>query len=314
MAIKVSIVILNYKNWQDTVECLDSVMKITYQNYRVIVVDNDSRNESLEHIERGLFQQEKRPLRLTQQQSETGVFDNNSIVLIQSASNHGYAAGNNIGIRWALRAGDEYVLILNNDTIAKENFLEPLVEFLNSHSDTAMVGPKILDLDGNIDRTCARRRSDFYDFIFRIGILGSLFPDNYWHRKQYYIGEYDYSVPRQVEVLSGSCILICCNFFERIGLFDENTFLFWEEGILAEKSRKTGMKIYVIPSSVIIHKFGQTIKKRNNITILKIGKQSLNYYLKEYSGFGFLKRGLIMLDQQILYRIRLVRGWMSRRK
>ena len=57
MAQTVTIVILNYKNWQDTIECLDSVMNITYPNYRVIVVDNDSQNDSLEHISAWLRQQ-----------------------------------------------------------------------------------------------------------------------------------------------------------------------------------------------------------------------------------------------------------------
>jgi GT2 family glycosyltransferase len=307
MSKKVSIVILNYKNWQDTIECLASVLDITYRPYNVVVVDNDSQNGSLDEIEKWFAARQIQPLRLTQQQSEQGDFDGNPVVLIQSASNRGYSAGNNIGIRWAIRTGSPYVMILNNDTIVPKDFLEPLAEFLDNNPDTAMVGPKILNLDGNIDRNCARRRPDFGDYIFRIGIWGKLFPGNYWHRRQYYIGEYDFSAPRQVDVISGSCMLIHSNVLERIGLLDEKTFLFWEEAILSERLRRIGMQTYIIPSSSIVHKFGQTIKKQNNIAMFKIGSKSLNYYLKEYQRYGFLKRGLIMLDQQLLYWICLVR-------
>lgn len=308
MAQTVSIVILNYKNWQDTLECLASVFEITYRPYRVIVVDNDSQNGSLDEIEKWLAVRRIQPLRLTQQQSEIDNFDDNPLVLIQSTANRGYSAGNNIGIRWAIRAGSPYVMILNNDTIVQKDFLAPLAEFLDNNPDTAMVGPKILDLDGNIDRNCARRRSGLRNYMFRMSIWSKLLPGNYWYRRYYYTGEYDFSAPRQVDVISGSCMLIRSIVLQQIGLLDENTFLFLEEFILSEQLRRIGMQTYIVPSGTIIHKSGQTIKKQNNLAMLKISKESLRYYLKEYKRYGLLKRGLIMFDQQILWFIRKKRA------
>ncbi|MGD0596381.1 MAG: glycosyltransferase family 2 protein [Sedimentisphaerales bacterium] len=299
MAQAVSIVILNYKNWQDTLECLASVFEITYRPYRVIVVDNDSQNGSLDEIEKWLAVRRIQPLRLTQQQSEMDNFDDNPLVLIQSTANRGYAAGNNIGIRWAIRAGSPYVMILNNDTIVQKDFLEPLAEFLDNNPDTAMVGPKILDLDGNIDRNCARRRSDFGDYMFRIGVWGKLFPGNYWHRRHYYIGEYDFSAPRQVDVIAGSCMLIRLSTFQKVGLFDENTFLFYEEFILSDQLRRIDMQTHIIPSSLIVHKSGQSIKKQPDPKIVKIIKEGFYYYLRRYRRYPYLFIWLIYLNQEL---------------
>lgn len=302
---KVSIVILNYKNWQDTLECLDSVLQITYPSYRVIVVDNDSQNGSLEQIEKWFVVRGIHPLHLLQQQSEQGDFDGNPVVLIQSASNGGYSAGNNIGIHWAIRAGDEYILILNNDTLVEKGFLEPLADFLDTHPDTVMVGPKILDLNGNIDRNCARRRFQARDYFFLYSIFGRVFPNSYWYRRHFYIGEYDFSVPRSVDVISGSCMLIRSQFLRETGLLDENTFLFMEEFILCEKIRKCPEKnTYIVPQSVIVHKLGQSVKKRVDLKMLlkmlKVSEDSVCYYLKEYRQYSGLKLWFLMLNPRLL--------------
>ncbi len=279
---KVSIVILNYKNWKDTVECLQTVLDITYSPCRIIVVDSDSQNDSLVHIGAWLKQQGREFLLQTQEQSGNQEVVDCPLVLIQSASNRGYAAGNNIGIRWAVRAKDDYILILNNDTLVEKGFLEPLADFLDTHPDTVMVGPKILDLNGNIAGICTRRRYQAGDYFFRDSIFGRIFPNNYWCRRHFYIGEYDFSVPRPVDVISGSCMLICSQFLRETGLLDENTSLFMEEFILCEKIRKCPEKnTYIVPQSVIIHKQGQSTKKQVNSKMLKVFEDSMSYDLKE---------------------------------
>lgn len=306
MTQKVSIVILNYKNWQDTIECLASVFDITYRPYCVVVVDNDSQNGSLDEIEKWLVARRIQSLRLTQQQSEQNDLNGNQVVLIQSASNRGYSAGNNIGIRWAIRTGERYVLILNNDTIVNKSFLEPLTEFLNDNSNAAMVGPKIFNLDGNIDINCARRKLELGDYIFRLGICGKLFTGKYWLRRHCYTGEYDFSAPRQVDVIAGACMLIRSMVLQQIGLLDEKSFLFLEEFILSEQLRRIGMQTYIVPSSTILHKSGQSIEKQNGTAMRKIEIKSLNYYMKEYQKYSLLKRGLIIFDMQFLYWIRSI--------
>jgi GT2 family glycosyltransferase len=278
----IAIVILNYKNWQDTVECLESVFACTYQPCRVIVVDNDSQNDSLEHIAAWLDKNGRAFVRLTQEQSEKDAFVEAPLVLIQSAANRGYSAGNNIGIRWAIRAGDPYALILNNDTVVEKDFLQPLAAFLETHPDTAMVGPSLKRPDGSLDRTCARIRPTFWDYFFRAGPGKTIWPNSPWRQSSWYFREEKLSSPQQVEVLSGSCLLIRCDFLEAIGLLDENTFLFAEEYILAEQAIRAQKHIYMITQSSVIHKHGQSIRKRASTSMMRYAIESHIYYLSHY--------------------------------
>ncbi|MEN6514775.1 glycosyltransferase, partial [Methanoculleus sp.] len=149
---RVSIIILNWNGWKDTIECLESVYQITYQNYDVIVVDNGSENESIEKIKeyaRGNlevtsrffdYSRENKPLHyieysLDETKAEKGkeaeIADLPSwkkLILINNMKNYGFAEGNNIAIRYALKVlNPEYVLLLNNDTIVDRNFLDELV-------------------------------------------------------------------------------------------------------------------------------------------------------------------------------------------
>lgn len=222
---------------------------------------------------------------MTQAQSENAPWIEARTVLIQSDSNHGYATGNNIGIRWAIRAGDKYVLILNNDTLVEKDFLEPLVGFLDTNPHTALVGPKIVDLDGNIDRNCARRRPEIGNYFFRVGLFGRFFPNNRWCRKHYYIGEYDYQTPRQVDLISGSCMLMGTDIVKKIGLLDEKTFLFLEEFILHEKLRSLNKTTYIVPQSQILHKGSQATKKIPSPFVMKKSHESLHYYLRYYRNY-----------------------------
>lgn len=312
MSKKVSIVVLNYQNWQDTIECLESLLSITYPSHQVIVVDNASQNDSVNEITGWLASRNLAPLRLTQRDSETQVSDNNPFVLIQSDRNRGYAAGNNLGIRWAVRTGSPYVLILNNDTIVKNDFLESLVEFLENHADVAMVGPKVFRLDGTIDRSCARRKPIFADYIFRMGLIGRLFPNNYMHRRHYYHGDCDFSLPKRVDVISGSCMLIRSSILQKIGFLDENTFLFLEEFILSEQLCKTGMCTYIVPSSNIIHKHGKSISRRNNAQISTILKASLFYYLNNYRQFSRMQKMLIKLNLDLFQNVRSIKKYSNK--
>src|SRR4030042_2187559 len=119
---KVSIIILNWNGLEDTIECLNSLKKITYPNYKVILVDNGSKGN------------DARVLR-----EKFGDY----IHLIENDRNYGYAKGVNIGIRYALaNSASEYILLLNNDTVVAPDFLNQLVKLAESDSSVGIVGPK----------------------------------------------------------------------------------------------------------------------------------------------------------------------------
>src|SRR3989339_346256 len=117
----VYILILNWNGKEDTLECLSSLKKIDYPNYKTIVIDNGSTDDSVKIINK------KYP----------------KIKIIENKKNLGYAEGNNVGIRYALKNKADYVLILNNDTIVDKKFLTELVKVGESNEKVGIVGPNV---------------------------------------------------------------------------------------------------------------------------------------------------------------------------
>ena len=118
---KVSIIILNWNNYEDTKECLLSLDKITYPNYEVIVVDNGSIDGSTLKIQKE-FPQHK---------------------YIYNNDNLGFTEGNNIGMEYAMKKGTDFVLVLNNDITVENGFLESLVDIALKNPDAGIVGPAV---------------------------------------------------------------------------------------------------------------------------------------------------------------------------
>ena len=120
---KIFIIVLNWNRAQDTVACISSLTKLNYSRYNVVVVDNASQDGSAPIIKRSFP----------------------SLVVIENASNLGYAEGNKVGICYALAHGAEYVLVLNNDTVVDSDMLTELVRIAESDRMIGIVGPKIYD-------------------------------------------------------------------------------------------------------------------------------------------------------------------------
>jgi GT2 family glycosyltransferase len=293
---KVGIVVLNYKNYEDTIDCLRALGKITYPNTETIVVDNNSQNDSLEYIHQYLLGRRVDHVIIEESSIAASAHISEKTILVQSHSNHGYAAGNNLGIRVALARDVDYVLILNNDTLVEAGFLEPLVEYADTHENVGAVGPKVLNTQGHLDPTCVRRRPTLLTYLFNMSPGGKLFPNNRWIRRHYYQGEYCFDQPREIDVLSGCCILLKSNVFQRVGLLDENTFLFLEEFILHERLRYAGLSSAVIPASVIVHKQQRSTAKEPPEFVRNAGLASRRYYLTHYRKFSRLAVGAIMLS------------------
>lgn len=286
----VGIVVLNYRNFADTVACLRSLANATYPRIETIVVDNDSRNDSLAQIRQGLGWRPADGAVLAEAEIGAGARLPGTRFFVQAAGNRGYAAGNNLGLRLALARGCDYVLVLNNDTEVHPDFLEPLVAYAEAHPELAGVGPKILNPAGRVDSHCARRRPDLGFYFFSTGIGRKLWPGNPWRRRHFYEGEYAFDRPMEVDVLSGSCMLLRRAALEQVGLFDETTFLYQEELILHEKFRARGWRQAIVPESVIVHKGGQSTLREMPAHIRKAARASLLYYLKHYRHCGWPTR------------------------
>ncbi|MDS0222701.1 glycosyltransferase family 2 protein [Haloarcula sp. S1AR25-5A] len=214
----VAIVILTWENYDEIVECLDSIQSITYPNYRVIVVDNGSEDGSIERL-----------------QSE---YDWCEFVL--NEENEGFARGNNAGISYALESGAEYVLLLNDDTIVSETFLEPLVETMETYDSVAAVGGVNLHADSG------KIHNAGYIFHPWIAAKGELYR------------EPKASEPYPVDYVQSCLVLLNPEFLDEIGLLNESYFLGMEDVDLAWKAKKNGWKVLTAPDSRIRHRVGET--------------------------------------------------------
>jgi GT2 family glycosyltransferase len=251
---KVFIVILNFNSYEDTAECIKSIKNIDYSNYEIIVIDNNSVDESVEKIKHNF----------------------KDVRLIVSESNKGYASGNNLGIKHALENGAEYICILNNDVIVERNFLNILVNELQSDQSLGIVGPCICDYS---------LRNRIQSFGARINLLTGL-------AQGLYKGvEYDSLMlkKKEVDYLGGACFVARRSVFEKIGMIPENYFLFFEETEFCLKAKRSGFKLECIKSSKVYHKGSSTISKF----------AGLSYYFLNRNRVVFMRRNANTLQMSV---------------
>ena len=214
---KVFIIILNWNNWSDVIECLESLKNNDYPNYEVVIVDNGSK--------------------------ERPQAPSSDIKIIYNKKNLGFSEGNNIGIKYALENGADYVLLLNNDTIVSNNFLSKLVKVAESDKEIGMTAPKIYSYDqkdkiwfagGKINWLYNKGEMKGYDEIDR--------------------GQYDLPEMQNSDYLTGCCLLVKKNVIEKIGLLPEEYFLYYEDTDWSFSVQKAGFKNVFVPGSKIWHK------------------------------------------------------------
>jgi GT2 family glycosyltransferase len=224
-SLSVFIIILNFNGYQDTIKCVESLSNILYKNFRIIIVDNNSTDNSV------LILKQTFP----------------KIDIIQTEANLGYAAGNNFGIKYAVECGAQYLCILNNDTIAHEDFLSPLVRRLNSNSQKTIIGPMILEKDNHTIQSTGAR----IDMLRgRVPVINS--------------GKIKKEISNKLiecDYIGGACLLFRCDSINELGLFPENYFLFYEETEWCLRAKKNGFQIVCDPSTSIVHEGSSSIKR-----------------------------------------------------
>ena len=218
MAKSVNIFILNWNGRDLTLDCLASFEKVTYSNANVIVIDNGSTDDSVVSIK------EKYP--------ETDI--------IEFRTNLGFAGGNNAGFESTANKAD-YTIFLNNDTIVDSNFVEPLINELETKPNTKQTAPKIY----------------YADKPETIWFAGGVV--NLWTGMIRHIGirkkdSHDYSKNRVIDYATGCCVCMRTEEFELIGMFDESFPMYGEDVDLSLRFRKRGGSIVFIPESRVWHK------------------------------------------------------------
>ncbi len=218
---KVTIIILHLKDIQCLVDCINSLNKITYNEFDILVVNNGPENSDLSNALSSISQ--------------------HIIKIINTADNIGFARGNNIGIRQALKDGAEYILLLNDDTEVAPDFLTNLIEVSEKQQDAGMLGPKIYNFNEPDKVWFAGARFD--QETCKVITTGS---EQTYKREGNNLVESDY--------VTGCALLIKKEALEKIGLLDERFFLYWEDVDWGLRCRKAGIKNLIVTHSHIWHK------------------------------------------------------------
>lgn len=292
------IVILNYNNVRDTVACVDSIIKYNTAEVVVVVVDNGSLDMSGAKLEKELS--ERFVCFQTATPGATTLLDVvGSCTLILSTTNEGYARGNNIGIEYILRMSCvSSVLVLNNDVLFIEDIIPRLNEVLNQVDSVGVVSPILVNENGkDIRYSCARKNHSINEIFLNamflmkdpLGVVEKL------KNKRLILKGRDIStLPEliQIELPSGSCMLMKKNVVKELGGFDSNTFLYFEENILFKKLQAINLTNYLVTELRCVHLGGNSISKIPNVQMQKHSLESAFYYMKAYEHINLFKQWL----------------------
>jgi len=231
---KVSIIILNWNGWRKTVECLESLTKINYSNYEVIIVDNGSTDESVDRLKR---------LR--------------KIKLILNKRNLGFSGGNNTAIRKILKEDrSKFILLLNNDTIVEKNFLNELIKAAQAEEKAGILGPKIYYFDYQDKKNVIQSAGS------KINLCLGKFPSV---EKLNQVDDGRFKQVKDVDFVIGACLLIKTEVIRKIGLLDKRYFLLFEDTDWCLRAKKAGYSILYVPQSIIWHRTSQSMRRVSEV-------------------------------------------------
>ncbi|EOU1714851.1 glycosyltransferase family 2 protein [Clostridium perfringens] len=279
----ISLVILNYNSYKLTIKLAEKCEKYNIIN-QIIIVDNASTDVSLQYLEK---------------------IESKKIILIKNSKNSGYASGNNLGIKYAIKNfKSDFIIISNPDVYFKEESIKKCIEILQKNKINALIAPRIenLNCSGEVAWKLPMYKNDLLSLFYISNILNK-------KMEIYDIKEKNKEI-LEVDVLPGSLLVIKSNVIKDINYLDENTFLYCEERILGYKLKEKGYKTILLNSDTYIHEHGATIKKeiKSKINQYKILNKSKRYYLKKYLNknkfelkiFDFLCE-ISYIEKKILY-------------
>tara|TARA_B100001079_G_scaffold40394_1_gene31735 strand:- start:1867 stop:2865 length:999 start_codon:yes stop_codon:yes gene_type:complete len=211
---KVSIIIVNYNGKELLQKCLDSLLKVNYDNFEIILVDNNSTDGTVEFITKNYP----------------------SLIIIKLDSNKGFAEPNNVA---AKISKGKYLLFLNNDTVVTPNFISEMVKVMETDKKIAVCQSLLLKPDGSVDSSG--------DFIDHLGVV--------------YNSKTKIDEIREVSSARGASMLVRSDIFEKLDGFDQKFFITFEDVDLCWRSWILGYRVLIIPTSIVYHEGGITIKK-----------------------------------------------------
>lgn len=295
----VYVIVLNWNNWPDTIECLESLLRVPNQELRVVICDNGSEDGSAQRLQQWCnerasstvrepavplpsqgSQLQSSPFRTIEQAEATAAKESPArwrLTLIRNDRNLGFAGGNNVGIRYALRdPACEYIWILNNDTVVDPGALDCLLGYARGDTRIGICGVRLLYYDAP-DVVQAHGGATFNWLTGAARAIGNKTADS---------EPVDpIAIERKMDYVIGASMLVSRRFIERVGLMEEGYFLYFEEIDWALRGRGE-FRLGYSHDAVVYHKEGATI---GSSTVGKRRSAISEYYLTR-SRLKFIRR------------------------
>ena len=246
---RVVIIILVWNDYLNTKQCLESLAKIDYKNMEIVIVDNNSSTDCMAKLQA----------------------EYKNLTYLLNDENYGYAEGNNIGMRYALDHGAEYVLILNNDVIIKnKDLLSEMISCFEKNAGLGILGPKVMQYAGDVGY-----RPYQYDYYFYTRIRDRLLRKNF---AKMHLADANNLIIRLW--VPGSAIMFSRKLLSQVGMFNSEFFMFAEENDLCIRAVKSGFMVCQVASdkTLVYHMSGMSyghtanwrscLQTRNEITLL----------------------------------------------
>lgn len=259
-------IILNYNDSKRALQLAEKCKAYSAID-KVIIVDNKSTDNSIDYLTKNL---------------------SNEIDLCISGKNKGFAAGNNIGARYAVKKYEpKKLLFANTDTIFYNEDVQACKQELDKNEKLGLVSIRMQDIHGNEEKAAWKYKTFMQYFLssFWLYMHQTYKNDGYQYNEK--------AMLQIVDMVRGSFMMFRAEALSKADYFDEGTFLYYEEECISYRLKEKGYQVGIITNHFYVHNHIPT--KNNNLRTRKIMNASLFYFLKEYYKIGIVKRGALKI-------------------
>ncbi len=245
-----SVVMVNYDSWPLTRRCVQSLRATGYEDYEVVVVDNDRR--------------------------EPPALDE-PVRLIRNPENAGFARACNQGIE---ASEGELIMLLNPDTLVDKDFFDGTERFFGEHPEAGISGPQVLDADGELQLSARRELGPISGLLSRTSLLTKLLPESAAVKRMFPASAAVKSgSPATVDWVSGACLIARREVMEKLGGLDERFFMYFEDADLCRRAREAGWTVYYLPGVTVTHNAGGSTASKPR-AVWRLHKSAFLYHHK----------------------------------
>lgn len=260
---RICVVILNWKGFTDTRECLESLDRLIVNNYElsVVVVDNNSGDGSVEKLRRLKYKKFK-PM------------------ILENKENLGFAEGNNVGMDWAMENGADWIMVLNNDTIVDKDLIIQLVKTVKKEKKVGILSPKIYFAKGFEFHKKRYKKDELGNVLW---YAGGIVDWNNVYGKNRGVDEVDggqYNKDLEIDFATGASMFINVEALREVGGFDRRYFMYLEDVDLSLRMKKKGWKVWFVPNAQLWHKVAQSSGIGSDLNDYYLTRNRIGFALK----------------------------------